>query len=116
MVGSTCKSWCLDALEGSFVVNMSILAAATYHVKHSGGDQRAAGYTSVTIALVTFIAILAYHIFQQIRQTKLWKKIPKLNKLKTKQAVNELNTLLNDLSESGRFDELCEPWLEDLLQ
>ena len=113
--GGVYKSWCLDALEGSFVLNMSILAAATYHVKHSGGDQRAAGYTSVTIALVTFIAILAYHIFQQIRRTKLWKKMPKLNELKTKQAVKEMNTPLNDLSESGRFDELREPWLEDLL-
>ena len=46
---------------------------------HSGGNQLAVGYTSVIIALATFIAILAYHIFQQVRQTKLWKKVPKLN-------------------------------------
>ena len=68
---------------------MVILTTATYHVKLSGGNQLAVGYTSVTIVLVTFIGILAYHIFQQLRHTKLWKKMQfeKLNnKLKTKQA------------------------------
>ena len=35
-------------------------------------------YTSASIALVTFVGILAYHIFQQVRNTKLWKKIPEL--------------------------------------
>ena len=40
------------------------IAVATYHVQLSGGDQLVVGYTSVSIALVTFISILAYHIFQ----------------------------------------------------
>ena len=31
------------------------------------------------IAFATFIGILAYHIFQQLRQTKLYKKVPKLS-------------------------------------
>ena len=35
------KNWCLDALEGSFVLNLVILSAANYHVSHSGGDQLA---------------------------------------------------------------------------
>ena len=50
-------------------------------------NQLAVGYTSVSIANAIFIGILAYHIFQQLRHTKLWKKVPKLN---TKQAVNIL--------------------------
>ena len=52
-----------------------MLAVATYHVQLSGGDQLVVGYTSVSIALVTFIDILAYHIFQQLMHTKLWKKV-----------------------------------------
>ena len=111
------KNWCLDALEGSFTLNLIILGAATYYVNHSGGNQLAVGYTSVIIALATFIAILAYHIFQQVRQTKLWKKVPKLNlkfnKPNTKKAVNNS---LNNLTESANLDQLREPWLEDLLQ
>ena len=91
--GGVYRNWCLDALEGSFILNLTILASATYYVNRSE-DQLAAGRTSVSIALVTFIGILTYHIFQQMRQTKLWKKVPKLNlklnKLNIKQAVNDL--------------------------
>ena len=56
-----------------------VIGVATYHIKHSGGNQLAVGYTSVSIAFATFIGILVYHIFQQLRHTKLWKKVPKLN-------------------------------------
>ena len=117
--GGVYKNWCLDALEGSFTLNLIILVGATYHVKLSGGDQLALGYTSVSIALVTFIGTLAYHTFQQLRHTKLLKKVPKLNlelrKLNTKQAVNNLNNPINDPTESANLDQLREPWLEDLL-
>ena len=114
------KNWCLDALEGSFTLNLIILVGATHYVNHSGGNQLAVGYTSVIIALTTFIGILFYHIFQQVRHTKLWKKVPKLNlkfnKLNAKQVVNNLNNPLNDPTESANLDQLCELWLEDLLQ
>ena len=119
--GGVYKNWCLDALEGSFTLNLTILGAATYYVNHSGGNQLTVGYTSVIIAFATFIGILVYHIFQQLRHTKLWKKVPKLNlefkkKLNTKQAVNNLNNPINDPTESVNLDQLREPWLEDLLQ
>ena len=90
--GGVYRNWCLDALEGSFSLNLIILASATYYVNRSEGDQFAVGYTSVSIALATFIGILTYHIFQQVRHTKLW-KVPKpnlkFNKV-IKQAVNDL--------------------------
>ena len=118
--GGVYKNWCLDALEGSFVLNLIILVGATYYVKFSEGSQLAAGYTSAAIAFVTSITILAYHIFQQLRHTKLWKKVPKLNlelnTPKPKQAVNNLNNPTNDHTESANLDQLREPWLEDLLQ
>ena len=94
----------------------NVIGVATYHIKHSGGNQLAVGYTSVSIAFATFIGILVYHIFQQLRHTKLWKKVPKLNlkfnKLNTKQVVTKLNNPI----ESVNLDQLREPWLEDLLQ
>ena len=115
--GGVYNNWCLDALESSFILNLIILVGAIYHVNHSGGNQLAVGYTSVSIALVTFIAILAYHIFAQVRLTKLWKKVPKLNqKLNTKQTVDNLSNQINDPTESMNLDQLREPWLEDLLQ
>ena len=83
----------------------------------SGGNPLAVGCTSVIIALTTFIGILCYRILQQVRHIKLWKKVPKLNlklnKLNTKQVVNNP---INDPAESVNLDQLREPWLEDLLQ
>ena len=76
--GGVYKYCCLNAIEGSFALNLIIVAAATYHAQLSGGDQLAVGYTSISIALVTLIGVLAY-IFQQVRHTKLWKKLCKLN-------------------------------------
>ena len=35
--GGVYKNWCLDVLEGPFVVNLVILSVANYHVSHSGG-------------------------------------------------------------------------------
>ena len=121
------KNWCLDALEGSFVLNLIVLVGATYYIhiaflidpskseKNKIANQLAVGYTSVTIALVTFIGILVYHIFQQLRHTKLWKKVPKLNmkikKLNIKQVEDSMDNFDED-NESGKFDELREPLLD----
>ena len=69
----------MDALEGSFVLNLIILVGATYFIKLSRENTLAVGYTSVSLALITFIGILIYHIFQQVKHTKLCKRIPKLN-------------------------------------
>ena len=92
--------WYLDALEGSFTLNLIILVGAIlYNNNHSEGNRLAAGCTSVSIALVTFIGILTYHIFQQVRHTKLWKKVPKLNlklnKVSIKQTLNAVNPLVH---------------------
>ena len=60
--GGVYKNWCLDALEGSFVLNLIILVGATYYVKLSGGNQLAVGCTSVSIAFATFIGILVFQL------------------------------------------------------
>ena len=65
--GMVYKSWYLNALELSFILNLGILAAATYHVNQSGGSQAAVVYTSVGIAFLTFVGIVTYHISLQIK-------------------------------------------------
>ena len=60
--GGVYRNWCLDALEGSFALNLTILSAATYHVKLTRGNQLAVVYTSVSIAFATFIGILVYQL------------------------------------------------------
>ena len=68
------RNWCLDGLEGSFVLNLIILAAATYHVKLSGGNQLAVGYTSVSIAFATFFAILMIQLANVTGMTQYLKR------------------------------------------
>ena len=67
LAGMVYKSWYLNALELSFILNLGILSAATYHVNQSGGSQAAIAYTSVGIAFLTFVGIVGYHIFWRIK-------------------------------------------------
>ena len=107
--GGVYRKRCLNVLEGSFTLNLVILVGATYHIKLSGGNQLAVGYTSVIIAFVTFIGILAYHIFQQVRTTNLWKTFPKIN-------LNFNHAVINNAEEVEDSNQLREPLLEDPLQ
>ena len=67
LCGKIYKSWCLNVLELSFILNLGMFAAATYHVKLSGGSQAAVTYTSVGIAFLTFVGIVTYHIYLRIK-------------------------------------------------
>jgi len=67
LAGMVYECWYLNALELSFILNLGILAAATYHVNQSGGSQAAVAYTSASIAFLTFVGIVSYQIFQQIK-------------------------------------------------
>ena len=61
--GGVYRNWCLDALEGSFALNLIILAASTmysHHVSHS--KDQLVGSISVSIALATFIGILTFQL------------------------------------------------------
>ena len=115
--GGVYRNWCLDALEGSFALNLITLAAATSYVNPSTGNQLAVGYTSVSIALATFIVILAYHIFQQLRHTKLWMKVPKqdldFNRPNIVQVANEP---ADSLAAEADFSRFRESLLEDIPQ
>lgn len=124
--GGVYRNWRLDALEGSFFVNMTILAAATYHVEYSDThhvkysivNQYAVWYTSVSIALITFLGILTYHIFQQVKNTKLCKKVPNLNvNEETFNDTKDVNESESPMHRSNvtvtEIAELREPLLED---
>ena len=69
------KTWSLGLLETSFVVNLAVLAAATSYIQRSGGTQNAATLTSVSVAFVTFTGIVIYHSIQQIKGTRLWRRV-----------------------------------------
>ena len=59
-----------DLLEGSFILNLCLFAAATYHVE----DQAALAYSSIGIAFATFVCIVLFHVYLVLHNTSIWKK------------------------------------------
>ena len=69
------KTWSLGILEVSFIVNLTILAVATLYIRLTRGNQNIATFTSVGIAFATFTGIVIYHSVQQIKSTRLWRRV-----------------------------------------
>ena len=69
------KTWSLGLLETSFNLNLTILAVATLFISASGGNQNAVTFTSVGIAFATFTGIVIYHSVQQLKGTRLWRRV-----------------------------------------
>jgi len=77
----------LDVLEASFILNLGILAAATYSVglTEIPESQAVVSYISVGIAFATFIGVLVYHTYQQV-WPKLQQRFHKLRNQKENQS------------------------------
>ena len=100
MVGGVYKNWWLEVLESSFILNLGVLAAATYNMELRGcenrlgfsakwsGRNQTAAYVSLTIAFVTTVGIFAYHIYLRIRNLQPWKACCKLISNKVKALFN----------------------------
>ena len=65
----------LEALEASFILNICILAIASYHIRLVGGNQLTVTYISVGIAFTEFVGLIFFHIFLRVRKKKNFKKI-----------------------------------------
>ena len=68
-----------NILETSFILNLCIFSAATYHLKEIGRDQAALAYTSVGIAFFTFLLIVLCRLYLALRKTSVGKNLPSLN-------------------------------------
>ena len=55
------KMWSLGLLDASFILNLPILTAASFYVRLTGGNQKAATFTSVGVAFTMFTGIVVYH-------------------------------------------------------
>ena len=78
ILGSTIyKTWILGLLETSFILNLVILCLSSLYVRSTGGNQNAVTSTSVGIAFAIFIGIVIYHSVQQIKGTRLWRRLRK---------------------------------------
>ena len=78
--GGMYKKWYLNALESSFILNLAVLAVATLYVELAGGDKTAVFNTSASIALITFIGIVMYHLFYRLKDVSIIQKTIKQRK------------------------------------
>ena len=104
------KNWYLDVLEGSFALNLIILAAATYHVTLKRGNQLAVGYTSIAIAFVTLIGILVCQlanvtcITQCLRMKCAALKVVIKNLFLAEEVMSPTSSLPDRLINSGDYE------------
>ena len=113
------KTWSLGLLETSFIINLTILAVATLYFCPTGGNHNAATFTSVGIAFATFTGIVIYHSVQQIKGTRLCRRV----RLKQDHPLTDVASGYEDLQDhvfvsryvptqtvvSIRYHELREP-------
>ena len=67
------KAW-LTVLEYSLLLNLSAVSVATFYCRDPqfSGNQAVVLYISVGTALVTFVGILAYHLYQCTINSRAW--------------------------------------------
>lgn len=64
-----------DLLEAAYMVNITLFAAATYHVRVTGGDQATLAHISIAAAFVLFIGIILFHVYLRVRNRTAWKRL-----------------------------------------
>ena len=102
-------------LEASFFLNLVLLATATNYIQAAGGNQAAVTLISLSIAFTTFAGIVIYHIFLQIRGTKMWLRVSSVYKNRFSKQSNNIEEEIesHEASVTTTYVELREPLLDD---
>ncbi len=64
-----------DFLEAAYILNITIFAAATYHIKVINGDQAILAHISLSIAFILFIGVVLFHIYLRVENRSCWKRL-----------------------------------------
>ena len=102
-------------LEVSFFLNLVLLATATNYIQAAGGNQAAVTLISLSVAFTTFAGIVIYHIFLQIRGTKMWLRVSSVYKNRFSKQSNDIEEEIesHEASVTTTYVELREPLLDD---
>ena len=71
--GRVYKNWFIDAFESFLFLNLGILSLATNHNNLVGGNQETLGNIAIGLAFAMFVAIVLYHIYEQLHGNGLLK-------------------------------------------
>ena len=102
------SNWPLDILEGSFILNLGILAGATYYVRLSGGNQEVVTYLSISIVLTEFVGIVIYHVILQLKDTAVVKRIkmPTMIKVLQRDENGKEKVKKDDIKDDTEMDDV----------
>ena len=117
MVGGVYKSWALNLLNYSFLLNLTILSAMSLYLLSTDIGIELIIYASTGIAFVLFIAIIIYHLIVKIMNSKTVQKIIRFKK-KVKEEIdmnadNQPNGVIENNTVTSTTIELGEPLLAD---
>ena len=81
--GRIYKTWYLDVIELSFILNLGIVSTATLYIRSrtngvnesDRNNHTAVVYSSVGTAFITFIAIIFFHTYKQLKSSEKCKQI-----------------------------------------
>ena len=127
-IGKVYKNWLVSLLETSYLTNLLLLSVGTLYIRDAGGNQVALGIVSVSIAQITFVGIILYHIHEYfLKDFKIYRKLIKavkkcchLSALRRRNLKIKINSPI-DLNEENRtklkmpVHELREPALEAII-
>ena len=65
----------LNILELSFLCNLGILTSVTHQVQLTADSKEIVSIISVTIVFATFLLIIIFHSYLQLRDSAVWKQI-----------------------------------------
>ena len=65
--GRVYKNWFTDALEATFLLNLGVFSAATYHNKLTGGNQEVLANIAVGLVFASFIIIGICHFYPTVQ-------------------------------------------------
>ena len=102
------SNWPLDILEGSFILNLGILAGASYYVRLSGGNQEVVTYLSIGIVLTEFVGIVIYHVIIQLKHTAVVKRIivPTMVKVLQRDENGKEKAKKDDIKDDTEMDDV----------
>ena len=94
------EKFSVNMLEAFFIANLCMFAAATYYVQTNDLSRAITANIFVGLAFAAFVCVMLFHVYLILRETAVWKKIPKLN-TNFKEKDKELKQLDNDRDVPG---------------
>lgn len=111
----------LTLLELSFLINLAVLAGVTHQIQFSQDNKEIVSKASVMVVLLTFVGILIYHSYVQLKDTAAWRKIRQIQTnskfVATDEELNDMTSteVLGHPKNAPTMSVVERPYLEPLL-